>query len=67
METWGLEATGRSTYVTSENKETESETVSISGVDKLIGTLEILNKEQNYQQGTKYPHKISFAASVLQS
>lgn len=48
METWRLEATGLSTYLTSENKETESETVSISGVDKLIGTLEILNKEQNY-------------------
>lgn len=67
METWRLEATGLSTYLTSENKETESETVSISGVDKLIGTLEIINKEQNYQQDTKYPNKISFAASALES
>lgn len=45
METWRLEATGHSTYVTNENKETKSETLSMSGVDKLIGTLEILNKE----------------------
>lgn len=51
METWLLRATKGSTVWTIENKDEKIVTVSLSRIDKLIGTIAILNRAK---QLTKY-------------